>query len=72
MEAIMGIKAKIRMVFILFGPPSDIERHPFDIHTKPYEVWYYYQINRTFVFVDESGFGEYRLVTPLHDIPGRY
>ncbi|MCK4297684.1 MAG: GWxTD domain-containing protein, partial [Candidatus Marinimicrobia bacterium] len=67
-----GWKADMGMIFILFGPPSDIERHPFDIQSKPYEIWYYYEINRTFVFVDESGFGEYRLISPTYDYLGRY
>ena len=66
-----GWKTDMGMVFILFGPPNDIERHPFEIQTKPYEIWYYYDINRSFVFVDESGFGEYRLITPL-DLYDRY
>jgi len=52
-------------VFIIFGNPSDIERHPFDTHTKPYEIWYYYDIDRQFVFQDKEGFGEYRLVGPI-------
>jgi GWxTD domain-containing protein len=60
-----GWKTDMGMVFILFGPPNDIERHPFELQTKPYEIWYYYELNRTFVFVDETGFGEYRLITPL-------
>jgi GWxTD domain-containing protein len=60
-----GWKSDMGMVYILFGPPSDIERHPFELQTKPYEVWYYYELNRTFIFVDESGFGEYRLITPF-------
>ena len=63
-----GWKADMGMIFILFGHPNDIERHPFDIDSKPYEVWYYYDINRNFVFQDFSGFGEYRLVTPLYDL----
>ena len=63
-----GWKADMGMVFILFGHPNDIERHPFDINSKPYEIWYYYDINRNFVFKDFSGFGEYRLVTPLYDL----
>ncbi len=63
-----GWKADMGMVFILFGHPNDIERHPFDINRKPYEVWYYFDLNRNFVFQDYTGFGEYRLVTPLHDL----
>ena len=63
-----GWKADMGMVFILFGHPNDIERHPFDINSKPYEIWYYYDIDRNFMFQDFSGFGEYRLVTPLYDL----
>ncbi|MBN2010311.1 GWxTD domain-containing protein [candidate division KSB1 bacterium] len=54
------------MIYIIFGPPSDIERHPFEREYKPYEIWYYYHINRQFVFVDESGFGDYRLSNPYN------
>ncbi|HPC36262.1 MAG TPA: GWxTD domain-containing protein [Candidatus Marinimicrobia bacterium] len=61
-----GWKTDMGMIYILFGPPNDIERHPFEIQTKPYEIWYYYELNRTFIFVDETGFGEYRLITPLN------
>lgn len=60
-----GWKTDMGMIFILFGPPNDIERHPFELQTKPYEIWYYYELNRTFIFVDETGFGEYRLITPF-------
>ncbi len=63
-----GWKTDMGMVYIRFGPPSNIDRHPFDIDAKPYEVWSYYELNFQFVFVDESGFGEYRLVTPLWDV----
>ncbi|MDW7680864.1 MAG: GWxTD domain-containing protein [bacterium] len=58
-----GWKSDMGMIFIIFGPPSDIERHPFDSGSKPYEIWYYYSINKQFVFMDETGFGEYRLLT---------
>ncbi|MFA4839607.1 MAG: GWxTD domain-containing protein [Candidatus Neomarinimicrobiota bacterium] len=67
-----GWKTDMGMIFILFGPPNDIERHPFEIQTKPYEIWYYYEINRSFVFVDESGFGEYRLISPYYDLEPNY
>jgi len=58
-----GWKSDMGMIFIIFGPPSDIERHPFDSESKPYEIWYYYQINRNFLFMDNTGFGDYRLMT---------
>jgi len=53
------------MVFILLGPPDNVDRHPFDIDAKPYEVWQYYNLNVSLVFVDRTGFGDYRLITPL-------
>ena len=56
------------MVYILFGPPDNVDRHPFDIDAKPYDVWSYYDLNHTFVFVDETGFGDYRLTSPIWDV----
>lgn len=52
-------------ILIKFGYPDDIERHPFEINSVPYEIWRYYTLRRVFVFVDESGFGDYRL-SPLY------
>ncbi len=60
-----GWEMDMGKVYVTFGPPSDVERHPYEIDRKPYEIWYYYEINRRFVFVDETGFGEYRLITPF-------
>jgi len=63
-----GWKTDMGMVFILFGSPNNVERHPFDIDSKPYEIWSYYDYNRSVVFVDESGFGDYRLLTPIWEM----
>ncbi|MCJ7554865.1 MAG: GWxTD domain-containing protein [Ignavibacteriaceae bacterium] len=60
-----GWKSDRGMVFIILGPPNNIDRHPFEYYSKPYEVWEYYTINRSFTFIDETGFGDYRLTTPL-------
>jgi GWxTD domain-containing protein len=68
---IEGWRTDRGMVYIRFGPPENVERHPFEYNTKPYEIWYYYQQNRQFVFVDESGFGDYRLRYPTTDLWGR-
>lgn len=65
---IEGWRTDMGMVYILFGPPSNVDRHPFDIDAKPYEVWAYYELNYSFVFVDQSGFGDYRLITPIWDV----
>lgn len=60
-----GWRSDRGMVFIILGAPNNIDRHPFEYDSKPYEVWEYYNLNRSFVFLDETGFGDYRLITPL-------
>jgi GWxTD domain-containing protein len=59
------------MIYVRFGPPDNVDRHPFEMSSKPYEVWYYYDLERQFVFVDETGFGDYRLRYPTTDLWGR-
>jgi GWxTD domain-containing protein len=66
-----GWKSDMGMVFIRWGAPENVDRHPFDTDSKPYEIWYYYQLNRRFVFEDLTGFGDYRLVYPTTDLWGR-
>jgi GWxTD domain-containing protein len=67
-----GWKTDRGMVYITLGPPNNIEQHPFDQDSKPYEVWQYYDLNTNLVFVDETGFGDYRLTTPLGSNMYRY
>jgi GWxTD domain-containing protein len=66
-----GWKTDRGMILIRFGSPQNVDRHPFDSESKPYEIWYYYDQNREFVFVDETGFGDYRLRYPETDLWGR-
>ncbi len=65
---IEGWRTDMGMVYIIFGPPNSVDRHPYDMDAKPYEVWSYYELNHQFVFVDETGFGDYRLVTPIWEV----
>jgi GWxTD domain-containing protein len=65
---IEGWRSDMGMVYIIFGAPNNVERHPFEVDTKPYEVWAYYELNYSFVFVDQTGFGDYRLDTPLWEV----
>jgi GWxTD domain-containing protein len=51
-------------IYVTYGEPTDIERHPFELNSRPYEIWYYANLARRFVFVDYTGFGDYTLVTP--------
>lgn len=48
-------------IFIKFGQPDDIERHPFEVDAMPYEIWRYYSTRKVFVFLDRTGFGDYYL-----------
>lgn len=59
-----GWKTDMGMVYITYGPPDEVERHPFDIDAKPYQIWYYYNSKRVFRFVDVNGYGEYQLIYP--------
>ncbi|MEW6701589.1 MAG: GWxTD domain-containing protein [Bacteroidota bacterium] len=59
-----GWRSDMGMIYVTFGPPSNVERHPFDAYSKPYEIWSYYELNRSFIFSDITGFGDYRLVNP--------
>ena len=55
------------MIYILYGKPDYVDRHPLDTDSKPYEVWEYYDVRKRFTFIDESGFGDYRLLYPVWD-----
>ncbi len=57
-----GWRTDMGMIYIVLGPPNNVERHPFDLDSKPYEIWDYYDVNKRFIFVDQTGFGDYRLL----------
>jgi GWxTD domain-containing protein len=63
-----GWKSDMGMVYIIFGVPSNIDSQPFPIDSKPREVWTYYELNQQFVFIDLTGFGDYRLQNSLWDL----
>jgi len=56
-----GWRSDRGMIYILYGPPDEIQRGPFNIDQKPYQIWEYYRLGKQFVFRDRSGFGEYTL-----------
>jgi GWxTD domain-containing protein len=57
-----GWKTDMGRVYIKYGSPDEIERHPFEIDSQPYEIWYYYQAGLKIIFLDRHGFGDYRIV----------
>lgn len=54
-------------VYIRFGEPDFVDRHPYNYGDRPYQVWYYYRIGRRFIFVDETGFDDFQLLVPIWD-----
>ncbi|MCX7995103.1 MAG: GWxTD domain-containing protein [candidate division WOR-3 bacterium] len=54
-------------IYVKFGPPDEIQSRPYELSTKPYEIWYYYRLNLKFIFYDRHGFGEYILINPQGD-----
>jgi GWxTD domain-containing protein len=66
-----GWKTDRGMVYIILGPPDEIVRRPFNRSNKPYVVWAYYRYNREFIFMDDTGYGEYRLMSPFWDLVNR-
>jgi len=59
-----GWKTDQGVVFLKYGTPTDIERHPSEAGTKPYEIWRYENLEGgvIFVFIDRTGFNQYELV----------
>ena len=60
-----GWRSDMGMIYILFGRPDDVSRSMNPQQSYNYEIWYYYKINEEFTFVDDFGFGDYRLRTPF-------
>jgi GWxTD domain-containing protein len=55
-------------VLLTYGDPSEVERYPNQVDTKPYEVWQYDQIDGgvLFIFADMTGFSDYQLIHSTH------
>lgn len=53
-------------VYVIYGPPDRIARDAFRSDSRRIETWHYYaRGNLEVTFEDESGFGDYRLLTPF-------
>lgn len=59
-----GWKTAMGMIFVLFGPPDDIEVNMYGRDGRHYQRWTYFKISRSFTFVDYNGFGEYEFLDP--------
>lgn len=63
-----GWKTDRGRIFIIYGEPSEYERHINDIGARPYEIWYYHIVQGgvIFVFADIFGFQDYELIHSTH------
>jgi GWxTD domain-containing protein len=61
-----GWKSDMGRIFILHGPPDDIDRHPADAEFNAWQKWIYEALrgqgNVFFIFGDLEGFGRYTLL----------
>lgn len=62
-----GWKTDMGRVYMMYGPPAQIEKHEFDSDKKPYQLWYYFQLKdqpaqTIFVFADLSDSGLQQLL----------
>ena len=59
-----GWKTDRGRVLLLYGEPSEIERYPNQVDTKPYEIWHYNDLEGgvVFVFANLTGFSDYTLI----------
>ncbi|MCD6446946.1 MAG: GWxTD domain-containing protein, partial [Candidatus Marinimicrobia bacterium] len=62
-----GWRSDRGMIYVIYGDPDAVEEHHMEINTKPYMIWYYYSVNRSFIFIDHTGFGDYQLSEPLSE-----
>ncbi|MDE3057649.1 MAG: GWxTD domain-containing protein [Bacteroidota bacterium] len=69
-----GWKTDRGRVYIVYGPPDEVDRHANEIDMKPYEIWRYNSIQGgvEFDFGDRTGFSDYILLNStdrdeLHD-----
>lgn len=53
--------------FLKFGAPDKIVLHPRSIASRPYQVWHYRRLHRSFKFVDEEGVGDFELAGSSED-----
>ena len=49
-------------IYIVYGAPQEVHQQMGELEPTPYEIWFYPEQERRFVFMDKKGSGEYELV----------
>ncbi|MBD3225157.1 MAG: GWxTD domain-containing protein [Caldithrix sp.] len=49
-------------IFLLYGPPHEVDNHSYATSGKPYVVWHYNNPDKKFIFVDENNDDEFKLL----------
>lgn len=62
----VGFETDRGRIYLTYGPPSELDRRPFDTQYSPHEVWTYENIpgegRSVFVFVDRYSAAQYELI----------
>lgn len=56
-----GWRTDMGRIFIIYGEPDQIISDVFPIGRTPSITWYYYSLNKVFIFYDLRGYGNYEL-----------
>ena len=57
-----GWKTDQGRIYLIYGPPDNIEHHSFQISNNSWEIWHYFDKNYYFIFADVLGLGTMKLV----------
>jgi GWxTD domain-containing protein len=63
-----GYRSDRGRVHVMYGTADDVERHPNEVDSKPYEIWSFHNLQGgvIFVFVQRNQGGDYDLVHSTH------
>jgi hypothetical protein len=68
-KRLSGWRSDRGRIHIKFGEPEQIVNNAFPIGEAPSIKWYYYRLNRLFIFTDERGYGHYTLRNKDEEYP---
>jgi GWxTD domain-containing protein len=57
-----GWRTDMGRIYIIYGHPDEVDDYPMEVGRNATQVWHYISKGTRFVFVDETGFGDYVLI----------